>query len=75
LKFNPSLKIAQNVVCCEKAIGLESGGQNGRVWPGLKTSLMTHSGNGHLGIGASFDTPERDVQIAQAGFAALPHGM
>jgi glc operon protein GlcG len=24
-------------------------------------------------IGASFDTPEHDVQIAQAGLAALPH--
>jgi glc operon protein GlcG len=25
-------------------------------------------------IGASFDTPEHDVQIAQAGLAAVPHG-
>src|SRR5580700_1137259 len=25
------------------------------------------------GIGASFDTPEHDVQIAQAGLAAVPH--
>jgi hypothetical protein len=25
-----------------------------------------------MGIGASFDTPERDVQIANAGLAALP---
>jgi glc operon protein GlcG len=24
-------------------------------------------------IGASFDTPEHDVQIAQAGLAAVPH--
>jgi hypothetical protein len=24
-----------------------------------------------MGIGASFDTPEHDVQIAQAGLAAL----
>ena len=25
-----------------------------------------------MGIGASFDTPEHDVQIAQAGLAAIP---
>ena len=25
------------------------------------------------GIGASFDTPEHDVQIAQAGLAVLKH--
>jgi hypothetical protein len=25
-----------------------------------------------MGIGASFDTPERDVQIANAGLTALP---
>jgi uncharacterized protein GlcG (DUF336 family) len=25
------------------------------------------------GIGASFDTPEHDVQVAQAGLAALKH--
>jgi len=25
-----------------------------------------------MGIGASFETPEHDVQIAQAGLAALP---
>jgi len=24
-------------------------------------------------IGASFDTPEHDVQIAKAGLAAIPH--
>jgi glc operon protein GlcG len=24
-------------------------------------------------IGASFDTPEHDVQIAKAGLAAVPH--
>jgi glc operon protein GlcG len=24
-------------------------------------------------IGVSFDTPEHDVQIAQAGLAAVPH--
>ena len=40
-------------------IEMQEAFRSSRRWPGDR------------GIGASFDTPEHDVQIAQAGLAAL----